>query len=794
MKPPVSSHGHGTRAHQLTVPTNQASFVSRRNGSFPMPKHTGLEQMSSNGLDENIATFQNDLQSQRERPVRYWIQQADSLKRQADKSQREGDIESQYLCLAQCKQILAEFLPNEHPGFQELSLESQNRIRKNAETILNLLSNTNATLINKRSDHARQNSSQSAHNPEVQNLHAGLPKPSSPAKTPSPRGVPARSSLRAPEHSTDSDQRSSRSSTPKRVSFAGVDQINYSPSPARSGFHLPFNMSQVPDAPIGRNRPPKSRTESRQNSDMAVQHTSSSQPPSSWWSARKQWDKSHKAQFSHSSQPSLTLSATAEGPLQLAPAEPVSIQLKQSKTKKRNGWQLPDWLSRANSSTSQQTETAVPPSSTNARQIQTQNPDIQPNVSLTTSQTQSFSQTQAPSSSSRAPQLSPLRLPNTSLFVDVHDPPVARDSNKSASSAVHAPNRLTGPSEISLIANAGKHDRQDHRPPKSSSRRGSMSVAKPELANRKNEINVELYQVISKQMTPHQQEQGFVPISETPKPPKEVRDQDQDTKSLVVASPTPPTSVSETSSPTKSLGSRPSRWNLFSRSRENSIPRVSLPGAEEHDVLTSAPIENGFAKQSASASVAESGKPLRRLHIPASLVPRFLECVKANTLANRETCGLLLGKEQNDRLYVTDLVLPPQTGDSDSCTAISEEETTALQISENLLTLGWIHTHPSQSCFLSSLDVHTQAGYQALLPEAVAVVCAPKHRPRLGVFRLTDPPGLRYVLNCKQTAAFHAHVTTGKNKDLPLYTDAISSHVRLDNAKTSPTIRVRDLR
>ncbi|KAI3623521.1 hypothetical protein CBS14141_003782 [Malassezia furfur] len=137
---------------------------------------------------------------------------------------------------------------------------------------------------------------------------------------------------------------------------------------------------------------------------------------------------------------------------------------------------------------------------------------------------------------------------------------------------------------------------------------------------------------------------------------------------------------------------------------------------------------------------------------------------------------------------------PASTGTSDSCTATSEEEVTALQLTEDLLTLGWIHTHPSQSCFLSSLDLHTQAGYQALLPEAVAVVCAPQHRPSLGVFRLTDPPGLRYILQCNASAPFHAHVVPGKDKDLPLYTDATNAHVRLDHARHAPPIRVRDLR
>jgi STAM-binding protein len=31
---------------------------------------------------------------------------------------------------------------------------------------------------------------------------------------------------------------------------------------------------------------------------------------------------------------------------------------------------------------------------------------------------------------------------------------------------------------------------------------------------------------------------------------------------------------------------------------------------------------------------------------------------------------------------------------------------------KDLLALGWIHTHPQQTCFLSSIDVHTHMPYQ----------------------------------------------------------------------------------
>lgn len=44
---------------------------------------------------------------------------------------------------------------------------------------------------------------------------------------------------------------------------------------------------------------------------------------------------------------------------------------------------------------------------------------------------------------------------------------------------------------------------------------------------------------------------------------------------------------------------------------------------------------------------------------------------------------------------------------------------------EDVMVLGWIHTHPRQRCFMSSRDLHTQVGYQVMMRESVAVVVAP---------------------------------------------------------------------
>lgn len=36
-------------------------------------------------------------------------------------------------------------------------------------------------------------------------------------------------------------------------------------------------------------------------------------------------------------------------------------------------------------------------------------------------------------------------------------------------------------------------------------------------------------------------------------------------------------------------------------------------------------------------------------------------------------------------------------------------------------------THPTQTAFLSSVDLHTHCAYQLMMAEAIAIVCAPKY-------------------------------------------------------------------
>jgi STAM-binding protein len=165
----------------------------------------------------------------------------------------------------------------------------------------------------------------------------------------------------------------------------------------------------------------------------------------------------------------------------------------------------------------------------------------------------------------------------------------------------------------------------------------------------------------------------------------------------------------------------------------------------------------------------EGGASLRTVFLPPTLRTTFLNQAHANTSRNLETCGILCGTVISNALFISHLVIPDQTSTSDTCDTTEEGDNELFDFCDgnDLLVCGWIHTHPSQSCFLSSRDLHTSSGYQVMLPEAIAIVCAPRQNPDWGIFRLTDPPGLPAVLNCHQKGLFHPHSENN------LYTDAL---------------------
>jgi len=189
---------------------------------------------------------------------------------------------------------------------------------------------------------------------------------------------------------------------------------------------------------------------------------------------------------------------------------------------------------------------------------------------------------------------------------------------------------------------------------------------------------------------------------------------------------------------------------------------------------------------------------LRRIYLPNNILPEFYDVAASNTLANIETCGILCGRfveppqgagdatgdAKDKQLRVTHVIIPRQTATADTCVTSDEEQLIDVQMGLDLLTLGWIHTHPSQSCFLSSVDLHTHYSYQLMLSDAVAIVLSPKHQPNSGVFHCT-PEGMKALTGCKRMG-FHKH-----EEPFPLFVPATHHAWDADPAHNAQFIDLR---
>ncbi|XP_076616851.1 AMSH-like protease isoform X2 [Chaetodon auriga] len=191
------------------------------------------------------------------------------------------------------------------------------------------------------------------------------------------------------------------------------------------------------------------------------------------------------------------------------------------------------------------------------------------------------------------------------------------------------------------------------------------------------------------------------------------------------------------------------RQELASRRGEEAEPKVGtkVPEVTDGSCLSQQRIRDGVRSQGVDPNRNRQPAPvsqpaaalagvrtqrvegLRQVVIPRDLTHRFLLLADSNTARGIETCGVLCGRL----------------------------------------------THPTQTAFLSSVDLHTHCSYQLMLPEAVAIVCAPKHNDT-GVFRLTAP-GMSEVSGCR-LKGFHPH-----SKEPPLF--SVCKHVVVRDSKIS---------
>lgn len=106
------------------------------------------------------------------------------------------------------------------------------------------------------------------------------------------------------------------------------------------------------------------------------------------------------------------------------------------------------------------------------------------------------------------------------------------------------------------------------------------------------------------------------------------------------------------------------------------------------------PGPNANAVDQTRIAPASSGdvvpRDLKTVYLPRESLPRFLNVAAVNTARNRETCGLLLGKDKKSRFVVTTLLIPKQHSTSDTCTMDEEELVMSFTEERSLITLGWV--------------------------------------------------------------------------------------------------------
>ena len=143
----------------------------------------------------------------------------------------------------------------------------------------------------------------------------------------------------------------------------------------------------------------------------------------------------------------------------------------------------------------------------------------------------------------------------------------------------------------------------------------------------------------------------------------------------------------------------------------------AIMGPEESETGS----KDGGSKEAENLANAEketSSGVLRTVVLPGDLISKFLEVARVNSDKNIETLGTLGGQLCNNKFRVTHLLIPKQTGHPDSCTMDDGiEDVFEFYERENIIFLGWIHTHPDYSVFLSSVDMHNQYERQRMLPE-----------------------------------------------------------------------------
>lgn len=159
------------------------------------------------------------------------------------------------------------------------------------------------------------------------------------------------------------------------------------------------------------------------------------------------------------------------------------------------------------------------------------------------------------------------------------------------------------------------------------------------------------------------------------------------------------------------------------------------------------------------------------------------------SVKGKETAGLLIGHESNGVVHIDEVRIGDQQANAVHVEISTEELVmAAVEISERgdgKSIVGWIHTHPGLTAFLSPTDVNTQLIYQAQMPNAVAIVVdAVKYSHTLqlkdldlGVFRVINNKAVRQNYSIKDSTEFGLRAFISSDSVIPKTREVIKEVV-----------------
>jgi 26S proteasome regulatory subunit N11 len=178
--------------------------------------------------------------------------------------------------------------------------------------------------------------------------------------------------------------------------------------------------------------------------------------------------------------------------------------------------------------------------------------------------------------------------------------------------------------------------------------------------------------------------------------------------------------------------------------------------------------------------------PKLEVEISPLTFAKIIDWTSSNT--EREIGGYLVGKIIKDKVMITDAIYA--TADSNP-TFVSFDNMLQFKIIEELekkgsdnTILGWYHTHPGLGLFLSGTDIATQKIYQALLPEAVAMVCDGNTFAKTREQKDFKAQFFRVDKNDK-SQEINFGVLTNPNELLELLTDFVQDEENVENIVTN---------